>query len=669
MSLRSYLLLLLAASMAVGVGLIAINEAWHERIGVDDMRNRREMIAVVELDGLVNSYDRFLVTYDLVIFGGVSYLAGDAVAQVDEIAEDLENLVVRGLLEIPVSEIARVREALFEAKEALGAIAIGDQAERVLPAGGIDGTLGEAGSLFQEWLARGEKRVVSTTQRGLENRGAQQRFLIASVAFFFLSVLAGLVWTARRIEGPITTLSRLARHRVGSGEPIELASGGPREFREISDDVRRLIESLESIVESRTRSLAWEVDQRQAAQVSVERINDELRQTVSNLRRTELALTQRAKLTALGEMVGGISHDFNNALVPILSYAEMLNSTTALTEAEQKRYLEIVIDAAQDAAGIVQRLQAFSRKSSVQQKRRQVDVESLIADALAMSEVKWRTPGSKNSSRQIRADLALDGVGLILGDAGELRQALVNIIFNASDAMTNGGTLRISSFQDEEFVYCAISDTGVGMSRETLDRCADAFFSTKDEKGTGLGLAMVQRTALSHGGELTIESRLGEGTTVQISLSRLRSDDMQPSDPAKRRAKEVTLRVLLIDDDETVLRAMTDLVRQCGCRVDSFLDAAGALHEAGTREFDLLITDLHMPTLSGAEVAKKFKAMHPETPVFLLTGFGVGAVDGVHSREVDRVLSKPVRRSELIDVLDEVRVSRDSGRRRGHAPG
>ena len=191
------------------------------------------------------------------------------------------------------------------------------------------------------------------------------------------------------------------------------------------------------------------------------------------------------------------------------------------------------------------------------------------------------------------------------------------------------------------------------MSQETLDRCADAFFSTKDEKGTGLGLAMVQRTALSHGGELTIESRLGEGTTVQISLSRLRSTDAQPADPGKSKAMEVSLRILLIEDDETVLRAMTDLVRQCGCRVHSFLDATEALQEAAKKRFDLLITDLHMPSLSGVEVAKKFKATQPATPVFLLTGFAVGADDRVHSRDVDRVLSKPVRRSELIEVLDE----------------
>ena len=176
------------------------------------------------------------------------------------------------------------------------------------------------------------------------------------------------------------------------------------------------------------------------------------------------------------------------------------------------------IPAAEDAARIVERLQAFNRSTNSFDRTQELDIDELIEDAVAMSEPRWRVQEDlKNGPISVTADLG--GVGTIVGDAPEIRQALINLIFNAVDALPDGGEVRISTHKEgEDFVVLTVSDNGMGMSEETVASCQKPFFSTKNERGTGLGLAMVKNTAEAHNGRLEIDSTLGEGTSIQVWL-------------------------------------------------------------------------------------------------------------------------------------------------------
>jgi CheY-like chemotaxis protein len=268
---------------------------------------------------------------------------------------------------------------------------------------------------------------------------------------------------------------------------------------------------------------------------------------------------------------------------------------------------------------------------------------------------------------QVRAELAPD-LPAIMGADNEIREALINLIFNAVDAMPDGGplTLRTRVVQEKvphssesavrTFVQVEIIDAGIGMDEDTRRRCLEPFFTTKGERGTGLGLAMVYGTMQRHSADIEIESAAGVGTTMRLSFA-------IPATPAVAAAASATagamppLRILVVDDDPLVLKSLRDALEGDGhgvtavdggqAGIDAFLAA-----QANGNPFPVVITDLGMPYVDGRKVSTAIKTAAPGTTVLMLTGWGQRLVaDGDIPPHVDRVLSKPPKLRELREAL------------------
>jgi CheY-like chemotaxis protein len=241
---------------------------------------------------------------------------------------------------------------------------------------------------------------------------------------------------------------------------------------------------------------------------------------------------------------------------------------------------------------------------------------------------------------------------------GEIREALTNLFLNAFDAMPQGGTLRLRTRVVRGMVQVEISDTGTGMDEETRRRCLEPFYTTKGERGTGLGLAMVFGVAERHGADLEIESALGKGTTFRLTFPAAATT--VPSGPASAPAAPVAaakLRVLVVDDDPLVAKVLRDTIKSDGHEVvianggQAGIDAFRSSRSAG-QGYDVVMTDLGMPYVDGRKVAAAVKESSPATPVILLTGWGQSLLeDGEMPAHVDRLLSKPPRMAELREAL------------------
>jgi CheY-like chemotaxis protein len=247
----------------------------------------------------------------------------------------------------------------------------------------------------------------------------------------------------------------------------------------------------------------------------------------------------------------------------------------------------------------------------------------------------------------------------ILGHESEIRDALTNLIFNAVDAMPEGGTLTVRTRSSTETVQLEVVDSGVGMDEETRRRCLEPFFTTKGERGTGLGLAMVYGTVQRHSAELEVDSALHQGTTFRITFPAAQA----AAASAQEIARDVVLRplsILIVDDDPLVLESLRATLESDGHKVTAAdggqagLDSLAELQQRGER-FDVVITDLGMPHIDGRRVASAVKAASPSTPVVLLTGWGQRLVDeGDIPAHVDHVLNKPPKLRDLRAALSNV---------------
>jgi CheY-like chemotaxis protein/anti-sigma regulatory factor (Ser/Thr protein kinase) len=262
----------------------------------------------------------------------------------------------------------------------------------------------------------------------------------------------------------------------------------------------------------------------------------------------------------------------------------------------------------------------------------------------------------------------------ILGVEGEVREALTNLIFNAVDAMPDGGVLTLrtrcvahpdgsgsaAAAISRRSAIIEVSDTGLGMDEDTRRRCLEPFFTTKGERGTGLGLAMVYGVTQRHGADIEIDSTPGRGTTVRLSFPVPATPPSASAAPAQAEAPTRRLRVLIVDDDPLMLKSLCDTLELDGhvvvtanggqAGIDTF-NAARRPDEA----FDIVITDLGMPYVDGRKVASAVKASADATPVILLTGWGQRLVaDGETPAHVDRVLSKPPKLRELRAALAQL---------------
>ena len=386
-----------------------------------------------------------------------------------------------------------------------------------------------------------------------------------------------------------------------------------------------------------------------------------LQQAYEELRQTQDAVMQQERLRALGQMASGIAHDINNALSPIALYTESLLGTEPALSKAGRGKLEIVQRAIDDASRTIARMSEFYRKRSRELPLGQVDANTLVTQVLDLTQARWRDmPLERGEEISIETQLA-PGLPAIMGVESELREALTNLVFNAVDALAGGGVITIRTKQTPRgAVEIEIADNGVGMDEATRQRCLEPFYTTKGERGTGLGLAMVYGAVQRHGGDIEIESELGKGTSMRLSFAAGAGTKPNTTGSLHDPRPRLRLKLLIIDDDPILLRSLRDVLEQDGQVVTVAGNGAEGAAMFGAKlaegqPFDAVITDLGMPGMDGRRVAAAIKQASSETPVLLLTGWGerLKAEEEVPPH-VDHILSKPPKLAELRAALAKV---------------
>jgi signal transduction histidine kinase/ActR/RegA family two-component response regulator len=384
---------------------------------------------------------------------------------------------------------------------------------------------------------------------------------------------------------------------------------------------------------------------------------DALQKAYDDLRQTQQAVMQQERLRALGQMASGIAHDINNAISPVSLYTEALLEREPSLSAMARQYLETIQRAISDVAQTVARMREFHRQRETQSVLAPVDLNSMVQQVIDLTRARWSDMAHQRGiSIEVRTELA-PHLPAIMGAESEIREALTNLIFNAVDAMPEGGTLTLRTQSASQSVELEIIDTGVGMDEDTRRRCLEPFFTTKGERGTGLGLAMVYGVMQRHSADIEIDSVLERGTTIRLTFAIPvgRTDD--PAESARMLRLASALRILVVDDDPVLTKSLSDVLSADGhfpAVVNGGQGGIEAFRESHERAepFDVVITDLGMPYVDGRKVAAAVKTLAPSTPVIMLTGWGQRLITEADvPPHVDRVLSKPPRLRELRETL------------------
>jgi signal transduction histidine kinase len=408
---------------------------------------------------------------------------------------------------------------------------------------------------------------------------------------------------------------------------------------------KRLSKPVEQIVAGSVENLRG----RKQAETDLLETNRELEKALSELKATQQQVIQQERLSAIGQMASGIAHDFNNTLTPILGFTELLLESDTLLDdkVEARRCLEMLRTSTKDAANVVSRLREFYRPADTEEEFPVVDLAKIVQQAVALTEPKWR---SQTQAQGVTVEVTVEirASPFVAGEESALREVLTNLIFNAVDAMPEGGSIALETAIDGTEAVLYVRDNGAGMSETVRQRCLEPFFSTKGASGTGLGLSMVHGIIERHRGKLEIESAVGQGTNFIIRLPIAQNSTASVLDVATEERSKSSLRILIVDDEPNILEVVSAYLRCDGHMVSTAASGREALEKFRRNRFDLVVLDRVMPEMSGDQTARFIKQLNQDIPVIMLTGFGaLIEVTGSQPQAVDVVLSKPV----TIDAL------------------
>jgi signal transduction histidine kinase/ActR/RegA family two-component response regulator len=382
----------------------------------------------------------------------------------------------------------------------------------------------------------------------------------------------------------------------------------------------------------------------------------ELSRYIAEQERILEKFAQIEKLSALGELASGVAHDFNNTLAGILGRAQLLHAHSSDAK-EVERGLNIIIKTAKDGAHTVKRIQDFARQ------RRDRDFELIAVDQLLSDVSEITRPRWKNLAEAVDVDinveLSITTTATVMGDASELREVLVNLVFNAIDAMPQGGEIVLSATEAGGQVEIRVTDSGTGMTEEVRSRIFDPFFTTKGKAGMGLGLAVSYGIICRHEGTLEAESEMGRGTSFVIKLAA--ATEAVPAQTSESRAQQVAIpaiasvRVLVVDDEPYVRELLRDILVSLGHEVAEAEDGFKALELIDSQTFDAVFTDVGMPGMSGWELAKSIRERNSDMPMAILTGWGEAfSSDEQEAAMVDWIVAKPFLMERIVEIVKEI---------------
>jgi len=370
--------------------------------------------------------------------------------------------------------------------------------------------------------------------------------------------------------------------------------------------------------------------------------------------------THAEKMAALGELSFGVAHNVNNTLTGILGRAQLLLRTR---DAEKiNSGIEMIIKSAEDGAHIIRRIQDFARKEP-SHKFQSVSVAGLMKDVCEMSRPRWE---ARVDGPQVRLALVADCTASVMGDAVELREVLVNMIYNAIDAMPSGGEIRMSSQETNGRVVLTIADNGTGMTPEVKSRLFDPFFTTKGKGGTGMGMAVSFGIIRRHNGSIDVESEPGRGTTFRISLpvdkdAQAAVEDGAPNANAATGAERIV--ALVVDDELAVREVLREALEAEGCEVLTAESGEVALniYDAKGGKIDIVFTDIGMPEMSGWELAREIRKRSKSIPLAIVSGWADAiSCDARQAIKADWVVSKPFDIGTIAQIANDVNELRNA---------
>ena len=414
-------------------------------------------------------------------------------------------------------------------------------------------------------------------------------------------------------------------------------------------------QSIDDEVTQRTRELA--------------KSNEQLKKELAEHKRMEKILKQAQKMEAISTLSSGIAHDFNNILSIIIGYGEMAAMENPPKDSEIGVCLEKINTAAFRAKELVQQLLTFCRQT--EQEKTHIKISPILKYVL--NSFKAGFPFAIEIKKEIQEE-----TGMVLADPAQIHQLILNLCQNAGQAMMeNGGTLRISLkqvFLDSEkvtehpnlvsghYISILIQDMGPGMDQEIVERIFDPYFTTKEPgEGTGLGLAVAQGIAVSHGGTILVESQPGSGSSFEVLLPCRQTERDKPDVKADQTLPRGSGNVLFVDDEDSLVEFGTIVLERVGYKVEGYTGSIEALEsfKKAPQKFDLVITDHIMPKMQGMELAKKILEIRSNIPVMLCTGTKSDQlVEQAKNAGIIEVMQKPIPMKTLIKTINNILANR-----------
>lgn len=384
-------------------------------------------------------------------------------------------------------------------------------------------------------------------------------------------------------------------------------------------------------------------------------------------KRAQERMAQSDKLRAVGELAAGVAHNLNNALTVIQGRAQLLMMRT--DDESTKKSLEVITRAVADGSQTLRRILDFARRDMAQEFA-PVDLAELISSSVEIARPKWQ---NRSATRSGSIDVTIENQGAVyvLGESAELREVVLNMIFNAVDAMPDGGTIETGTRNELDTACFWVADTGCGMPPDVVERIFEPFYTTKGERGTGLGLAASHGIIARHGGRIMVVSEEGLGTRFEVRLpmyeksgqARRSAEESVAASQASAPVEVNRARVLIVEDEERVRAVMRDTFETAGHEVTEAATGSQAiarLEEAQEEgKFDLVVSDLGLPEISGLHVARWVKEHCPETLFILVTGWPEMVMPEDYEKgRLDAVIKKPFAGTDVLDEATKLLLSR-----------
>lgn len=364
-------------------------------------------------------------------------------------------------------------------------------------------------------------------------------------------------------------------------------------------------------------------------------LHQELKERMNQLIQTE-------KFKAVGKLISALMHDFNNFLSIIIGRAQLLSIQTRDTNLS--KHIEAIIKVSTQAADIIQRMNQFGMPMP-EKEFKNLDLNQVVKEAIDLTRSKWNE-WAKLRGIKIDVESSLAPLSPVFGNPADLREVLINMLLNSIDALPKGGKISFRTWQEDENIFLSVKDNGLGMNEEVKKKIFEPFFSTKPEKGNGLGMTVAYSIILQHNGKIAVESEEGKGTTFIIKLPLSRVKEKEETSTLELPAGKV--KILLIEDDEDMQGVLVDMLSGEGYEVKVVCSGTEGISFLKLEKYDVIITDLGISGMTGWDFAAESKEINPRIPVILVTGWG----DQILTQEakdlgVEVVLSKPIKRENL----------------------